>query len=98
MNRKALLEWYMESGVDEAIDTEVVNYFSSASSSQPSSASGAIQTKEVKSDRVTPSSSTAPTHSPSAAQAAARAMADQCLTLADLEAAVRSFDGCAIKK
>ena len=37
-------------------------------------------------------------HSPSAAMAKAREMADAAQNLADLELAVRQFDGCALKK
>ncbi len=88
MTNKALLEWYLEAGVDEAIDSQPVNRM------QPIAAP-----EEAPPVAVTSAPSTNPLHhSPASAMASSRAIADQCHTLADLEAAIRAFDGCAIKK
>lgn len=94
MDKIALLQWYAEAGVDEAIDDQPQDYFSQvisppATAPTPSAAPQAAATA---------STSSALRHSPPAAIAAARASADACTTLAELEAAVRAFNGCALKK
>ncbi len=100
MDSKALLEWYIDAGVDEATDDQPVNRFNAPELSLRAEGE-AIQPQENKMDRVAPLAMTNQSslqHSPSAAIAVARTLADGCNTLAELEAAVRSFDGCAIKK
>ncbi|MDE3038900.1 MAG: uracil-DNA glycosylase, partial [Pseudomonadota bacterium] len=93
MDKKSLLQWQMDAGVDEAVGDEPVNHFDSG---QRPAASGQEEKPLTADRRPLP---TAPLHhSPSAAADAARQMADKCRTLAELEAAVRAFDGCAIKK
>jgi len=94
MNRRALLEWYAEAGVDEAIDEQPRNYFASLASTPPTPA--AVASPAV-------AAAAAPLKlvgkaTPSAATAAAREAANACNTLEELEAAVRAFDGCALKK
>jgi uracil-DNA glycosylase family 4 len=110
MDKKALLEWYIEAGVDEAVDDRPVNYFGLTSPS-PLVGEGGSRSEtgeEVSNNKKPPLPDPLPQgergeasslhHTPSAAAAAARALADRAATLAELEAAVRAFDGCAIKK
>ncbi len=97
MNNKALLEWQLAAGIDEAIAEAPTNYFiakqslSIVKTESPQPATS-IHTAKVH-------SSATPLHlSPAAANNAARELANNCKTLKDLEEAVRQFDGCAIKK
>lgn len=105
MNKKALLEWYIASGVDEAIGDAPVNVILSegqrpqpkdplSAEKDPSIPSLRDSTQDDKKIAIPTQAYTAP----SDAAAAARALADQCNTIDELEAAIRAFDGCAIKK
>lgn len=97
MTKKALLEWYVEAGVDEAVDDVPRDWFAApvlvvapdASASAASSSLGGAADKKPSSPLH---------HAPSAAMAAARVAADACTSLEELEAAVRAFDGCILKK
>lgn len=94
MNKKALLQWYIDAGVDEAIDDAPRDYFATMPQPVPAATmpgQPAAQTPAVRGP--------APLrHSTLAAAEAARAAADACTTLAQLEAAVQGFDGCALKR
>lgn len=95
MDKKSLLTWHIEAGADEAIDDMPTNYFGLGAAPALAPAPAAV----VAATPVAAATSPTPLHySPSAAASAARAAADACTTLAELEAAVRAFDGCAIKK
>lgn len=107
MNSRQLLQWYIEAGVDEAVDSEPSNHFRRAAEAAP--APQMTQAADITvSSLPTPANDTPATppaapkavlhHSPSAAMATARTLADAATTLAELEEAVRAFDGCAIKK
>ena len=94
MDKNAILEWYLEAGVDEAIDEAPRDHFV-----MPAPAMAAAPVQEAPAAATAAATVSAPLrHSPPAAMSAAREMADACNTLAELEAAVRAFDGCAIKK
>ncbi len=101
MDKKALLEWYMAAGVDEITDDSPTDYFSL----KPSITTEINVTPDIKQVNnpftASPASkvSSPPLHlAPTEASNAARNMADNCKTLAELEEAVRNFDGCALKK
>jgi len=96
MNSRQLLQWYQDAGVDEATDDRVVDHFGIQDSGF-----GIQEEKKLAALPLNPESripNPALHHSPSAAMAAARTLADNANTLEELEAAVRAFDGCAIKK
>jgi len=89
----ALLQWYIDAGVDEAIQEEPRNYFVAASA--------AMQAAPALSAAVpVPAAHPKPVLPPSLAGAVAEArkLADAAETLADLEKAVREFEGCSIKR
>ena len=96
MDRRSLLKLYIAAGVDEAVDDTPTNYFAALPIVPTETA------PQPKMDRVAPPTMTATAaplhHSPSAAEAKARELASACTNLAELEAAIRAFDGCAIKK
>ncbi|MDX1975812.1 MAG: uracil-DNA glycosylase [Rickettsiales bacterium] len=97
MTNKALLEWYLEAGVDEAIDETPVNHFVPLAI-EPHAPQAAAASAATHQAPRTSSSTASLQHSPSAAAHVARTLADQCTSIAELEAAVRAFDGCGIKK
>jgi uracil-DNA glycosylase len=91
-----LLDWYIAMGVDEVIETEPQDRFaeraSTAAVSQPSSPAGP-----------SPREPTQPAQgpallAPAAAVSSARELAFAARSLAELETAVRAFNGCALKR
>lgn len=88
MNPKALLEWYVEAGVDEAVAATPQNRFASPTLHEEPMAKSAAK----------PALAPALTPPPSKALAQARALADAAKTLDELRDAVKNFDGCALKK
>lgn len=99
MNKKALLEWYVAAGVDETIGEETTDYFAQPKVVPKAEAPSAPEEKKPAAAMPIVTMPSNPLHhSPSAAAGASRAIADGCHTLSELEAAVRAFDGCAIKK
>jgi uracil-DNA glycosylase family 4 len=92
MDKKTLLEWYLLAGVDETTGEAPHSFFEAPAVSLP-----AAQPLEEPAP-MRPAMPTGAVALPSAAAQTARTLADQCHTLAELEAAVRAFDGCPLKK
>lgn len=91
MTNKALLKWQLNMGADEAITETPRNYFSSIPQ--------IIEEKPVTVPIQAPSPAVIKMQSsPSLAASTAKEMADKATTLAELESAIRAFDGCALKK
>ena len=94
----ALLRWYIEQGLDEAIGEDPVDRFAAPSAAaaaaapQPLRAPTPIRTPAPLAPRAP-----VPLESPQLVEDA-RALAERCTTLAELEAAVRAFEGCALKR
>lgn len=91
LSNKFMLEWMLDAGVDEAISDMPNNYF--------------IAPKPIVFAPITTSNQQPTTsnqnplhHSPAASSMAARELANACNSIAELEAAVRAFDGCVLKK
>ncbi len=102
MQNHQLLEWYLDAGVDEAISDTPTNYFAlpALARKEPISEPAAeASATEAPSPAIKATSTATPLHyTPSAAMAMARELADKAASLEELEAMVRGFDGCAIKK
>jgi DNA polymerase len=100
----ALLRWYVEQGVDEAIGEEPVDRFAAPS---PQAAAAAVMRIAPAARAPTPLRAPppppvaprgpVPLESPQLVEDA-RALAEGCSTLAELEAAIRGFEGCALKR
>ena len=90
MNSKFLLEWHLDAGVDEIILDAPINHFIAPIETPKPEIR--IQKPEIR-HKETPLH-----HSPSLAVASAREIANSCNSIAQLEEAVRAFDGCALKK
>lgn len=103
LSAREILQWYLDAGVDEAISDEPVNYFALAAPKPAPTPEPPILQQQAEAPAASPpspaSGPAAPLHhSPSAAMAQARTQADEARDLAQLEAAVRAFDGCALKR
>jgi DNA polymerase len=96
----ALLRWYVDNGLDETIDEVAVDRFAA-----PAPVAAVSPTAPVQ--RATPSIPTRPAPAPMRPPVPlespqlvedARELARRCTTIAELQAAVRGFDGCALKR
>lgn len=97
MQNHQLLEWYLEAGVDEAISDTPTDYF--AVTPVKARAESPVAESPLPAPAGSPGPKATPLHhTPSAAMAMARELADKATTLSELEAMVRAFDGCGIKK
>lgn len=83
-----LIAWYRAMGVDEAIGEVPVDRFAEPSASEP----------DPNKDRRRATPQTAKTRKPVSSSQAAPASLETVRTLAELEALVGQFDGCALKK
>jgi DNA polymerase len=101
----ALLRWYVEQGVDEAIGEEPIDRFAAP---PPPTAAAAVTPIASAVPRA-PTPLRAPPPPPAAPRGPvplespqlvedARALAEGCTTLAELESAIRGFEGCALKR
>jgi DNA polymerase len=101
----ALLRWYVEQGVDEAIGEEPIDRFAAP---PPPAAAVAVTPIAPAAPRA-PTPLRAPPPLPAAPRGPvplespqlvedARTLAEGCSTLAELEAAIRGFEGCALKR
>ena len=95
MSHAELLEWYIESGVDEALDDTPRNHFL-----QPQPASAPHIREEAVAAIIASTIPPAASHPvpTSAAAQDARTLAESCHNLTSLKAAVMGFEGCALKK
>ena len=102
----ALLRWYVEQGVDEAIGDEPIDRFAApppppaAPAERPPSAPAARAPTPLRTPPPPISAAPrapVPLESPQLVEDA-RALAEGCSTLAELEAAIRGFEGCALKR
>src|SRR5216683_1857475 len=86
-----LLTWYVAMGADEAIGAEPLDRLAPAPAPRPEAVPVPAAAPPIP-------AATAPLVAPSAAAASARELAAGAQTLAELEAAVRAFDGCGLKR
>ncbi len=89
----ALLAWYLEAGVDEAVGEAAIDRF--AAGSATSSPKSARPAPAVARPRAVPRPS--PPMAPAASQEEAVRSAAACRTLEELRAALEAFDGCGLK-
>jgi uracil-DNA glycosylase family 4 len=97
---ESLLRWYVDQGIDEAIAEEAIDRF--AAPAPPPAAMPAPPPPAATPIRPAPASPAVlrgpvPIESPQLVEDA-RALAQRCSSVAELEAAVRAFDGCALKR
>jgi uracil-DNA glycosylase family 4 len=101
----ALLKWYVDSGLDESIGEAPVDRFAAPSppTVRPAAAPGtvrAVQSPVSQAVQRPPSPvvrAPVPIESPQLVEDA-RQVARGCTSLAELEAAIRGFEGCALKR
>jgi uracil-DNA glycosylase len=97
----SLLKWYVDNGIDETIGEEAVDRFAApaAAANAPAPAIELRNTAPTPIRPATPFPARAPVplESPQLVEDA-RELARRCVTIADLETAIRAFEGCAIKR
>jgi len=109
MDNKILLKWYIDAGVDEITEETPTDYFAQKQNGVAESnlTAPSIPTDKVINSDITIGSNdkpqitavSTPLHlAPIEAAKKAREIANNCNTLAELEEAVRSFDGCQLKR
>ncbi len=92
---RALLRWYADSGVDEAVASEPASAFEQAAA-KPAARPALVRSADTPPAAVfTPAAK--PQISVDEAAAAARLLAEACRTVDDLARAVETFDGCPLK-
>ncbi|SEP41205.1 DNA polymerase [Rhodospirillales bacterium URHD0017] len=99
---ESLLRWYVDQGIDESIGEEAIDRFAAPA---PQAAPAPIQQKAptaptpIRPAPVAPAAlrGPVPIESPQLVEDA-RALAQRCNSVEELEAAVRAFDGCALKR
>jgi uracil-DNA glycosylase len=91
----ALLRWYVDQGLDEAIGEEAVDRFATPPPAPVAPAAQPVRAPTPM--RPPPPRAPVPLESPQLVEDA-RALAERCTSLAELEAAVRAFEGCALKR
>jgi DNA polymerase len=92
----ALLRWYVDQGLDEAIAEQPVDRFA-APPPAPAAAEPIRGPTSIRAPAPLAPRAPVPLESPQLVEDA-RALAERCTTLAELEAAVRAFEGCALKR
>lgn len=92
MKIEETLKWYLEAGVDEAVDAAPVNRLAKKNPPSPSVVSVAAKPAAITAIH------TEPPVVPSAAIAQARQLADAATTLDELRKAIQEFNGCTLKK
>ena len=97
----ALLRWYVDNGVDEVTGDEPVDRFAMAAPVAAGPVAAPVAPTPIRAPAspppAPPQRAPVPLESPQLVEDA-RALAAGCATLAELEAAVRAFEGCALKR
>ena len=94
----SLLKWYVDQGLDETIGEDAIDRFA-----MPASAPASVPERASAPTPLRPAASPpqprapVPLESPQLVEDA-RALAERCNSLGELEAAVRTFEGCALKR
>ena len=99
----ALLRWYVDHGIDETIGEEPIDRFAlpppvaAVATQAPAPARPPTTPTPIRAPIAAAPRPPVPLESPQLVEDA-RALAEGCNTVAELEAAVRAFEGCALKR
>jgi len=93
----ALLRWYVDQGLDETIGEEAIDRLAPVPLAAVAAAAPPARAPTPLRAPVAPPRAPVPLESPQLVEDA-RALAERCTSLAELEAAVRAFEGCALKR
>ena len=96
ISAEALLRWYIEAGVDEAVDEAPLDRFALSATRPPATPATLPPAPRPPAP---PPKAAAPAAPPDTDQAAATSarLAAECRTLDELRAALTAFEGCALK-
>jgi uracil-DNA glycosylase len=99
MEPLAALQWYVDNGLDETIGEDPIDRFAAAAAApSPAAARAPVAPTPIRPPAAAPQPrAPVPLESPQLVEDA-RALARGCNTIAELEAAIRAFDGCALKR
>jgi uracil-DNA glycosylase family 4 len=93
----ALLRWYVDQGLDETVGEEAVDRLAPVAPTLVAAAAPPARAPTPLRAPVAQPRAPVPLESPQLVEDA-RALAERCTSLAELEAAVRAFEGCALKR
>jgi uracil-DNA glycosylase len=93
----ALLRWYVDQGLDETIGEEAIDRLAPVAPALVAAAAPPARAPTPLRPPAPPPRAPVPLESPQLVEDA-RALAERCTSLAELEAAVRAFEGCALKR
>jgi DNA polymerase len=93
---RALLEWYVDQGVDEAVGATALNAFEETPAAAPQQVVESRPTAKPPTRTVTPIAATTAAP-PDEAAARAADLAKACRNIAELAEAVAAFDGCPLR-
>ncbi|MFC7049685.1 uracil-DNA glycosylase [Emcibacter nanhaiensis] len=95
----ALLQWYLDSGVDECISDDATDWFEVSAAARPQPAQTTPQPQAATPVRPAAGGATAsPLLATDQIAATARDLVKDCKTLEELRQKIEEFDGCALKK
>jgi DNA polymerase len=102
-NLAALLKWYVDHGLDETIGEEAIDRFAPPPPAPVSAPAPVAAPRAVAPTPIRPAPLPPPVRAPVPLESPqlvedARELARRCATIADLEAAIRVFEGCALKR
>jgi DNA polymerase len=93
----ALLRWYVDQGLDETIGEEAIDRLAPVPLAPVAAAAPTARAPTPLRAPAPPPRAPVPLESPQLVEDA-RVLAERCTSLAELEAAVRAFEGCALKR
>lgn len=94
----SLLKWYVDHGLDETIGEDAIDRFALPPPAAAASPQTAAAPTPIRPSAPPPAArAPVPLESPQLAEDA-RELARRCATIAELEEAVRAFEGCALKR
>lgn len=93
LEAKAIIDWYLEAGVDECVGEAAVNRLK-----VPEAPPAPVPAQPAAAQKQAPPASPIPLQNPADQAHEARMLAEQCQTIEELEKAVRGFEGCSLKK
>ncbi|WP_321393135.1 uracil-DNA glycosylase [Emcibacter sp.] len=90
----ALLQWYLDSGVDECISGEATDWFAISTEAKPATSKSESPTPVSQARKAAPS----PLLATDQIASTAKELVRDCKNLNDLRQMIEEFDGCALKK
>ncbi|WP_417317363.1 uracil-DNA glycosylase [Emcibacter sp.] len=94
----SLLQWYLDSGVDECISDDATDWFEINATAAPKPAQPNRSNQPAAATRPAASAAAYPLQATDQIAATAKDLVKDCKTLDELRQKIEEFDGCALKK